>query len=182
MEKTAAVMSRLIAGLPIHDPVLDVGCASGVLLGLLRGRDAVGVDVDPAAVERAVSAGLPARQGDIEAGLDLPSGHYRTVFAVDVIEHLRSPIAGAEELARLLHPQGLLVLTTGNSGSPFRFLPRVSAPFEDPDHIVYFTGWTLRKLLEKAGLRIRHMETRSYGLPLVGRLGWGGQLFVLAGH
>jgi 2-polyprenyl-3-methyl-5-hydroxy-6-metoxy-1,4-benzoquinol methylase len=173
-------MARLIDGVPISEPVLDVGCASGVLLELLRGREVVGVDIDPLAVERAYQHGLPARWGDLESGLDLPVGHYRTVFAIDVIEHLRSPIAGAEELARLLHPQGLLVLTTANAGSPMRFLPRVDAPFREPDHIVYFTGWTLRKLLEKAGLRVVRMETRSYGLPLVGRLGWGGQLFVLA--
>jgi 2-polyprenyl-3-methyl-5-hydroxy-6-metoxy-1,4-benzoquinol methylase len=181
-EKTAALFRRLVDGLTIEEPVLDVGCASGPLLEVLRERghkDVLGLDVDPSRVAAATAKGLPARVGDVEAHLDLQAGHYRTIFAVDVVEHLRRPLDALEQIAGLLHPTGRLVITTGNAGSPFRFLPRVDEPFRDPDHIVYFTGWTLRKLLERAGLLVERMETRSYGLPLVGRLGLGGQLFVV---
>ena len=106
-----------------HGPVLDLGCGRGELLRALQddGTAAVGLDLDPKAVARAVAHGVDATVGDGLAALaDGDAGARGAVAAIQVAEHL-----DADELRRLfadahrsLRPGGLLLVETVNPHSP----------------------------------------------------------------
>lgn len=99
--------------------VLDVGCGGGLLAEPLSRLGAAVLAIDPA--DENVAA---ARRHAAELGLDiayrvattrtlLNEGHsYTLVTALEVIEHTPDPAAFVAELAALLAPGGMLVMST----------------------------------------------------------------------
>jgi SAM-dependent methyltransferase len=97
--------------------VVDLGCGGGDFVELLlaQGVDAVGVDVDPVAVQSMQERGLPVVQQDALAYLDaLAPESIDGVFAAHLVEHL--PYKDVYELIerayQALRPGGVIVLTT----------------------------------------------------------------------
>lgn len=113
-----AFARRFIAGKRVLDVASGEGYGSA-LLATVAGR-VVGVDVDPAAVEHARStyAGRPNLQFDAgsAAALPLPDASVDVVVSFETIEHLprdmQAPMLA--EIARVLVPDGLLVLSAPN--------------------------------------------------------------------
>jgi SAM-dependent methyltransferase/glycosyltransferase involved in cell wall biosynthesis len=102
-----------------HSPVLDVGCGRGEMLDLLSrsGIDAMGVDIDPAMVQRAKGKGHQVIQQDaVEYLAAQPSASLGAVFAAQVIEHLQPDalLRLLLEAQRALRPGGVLILETVN--------------------------------------------------------------------
>jgi SAM-dependent methyltransferase len=98
--------------------VLDVACGSGYGAVLLRhagARHVLGVDRDPAAIERARvrfgDAGIEFRCAD---ALDLTGldGPFDLVVSFETIEHLTGPDAFLDEVARVMAPGATVVLST----------------------------------------------------------------------
>ena len=99
--------------------VLDAACGTGYGSALLAetAQSVVGVDIARDAVEYARrhfgSPNVQYAQADCLA-LPLPSGHFDLIVAFEIIEHLENPEAFLAELRRVLHPSGLLILSTPN--------------------------------------------------------------------
>lgn len=99
--------------------VLDAACGTGYGSALLAetAQSVVGVDIAPDAVEYARQHfGSPNAQyarADCLA-LPFPSGRFDLIVAFEIIEHLENPEAFLGELRRVLHPSGLLILSTPN--------------------------------------------------------------------
>lgn len=99
--------------------VLDVGCGAGLLCEPLArlGADVTGIDATPdnIAVARAHAAGsrltIDYRAGSVEHMADAP---YDLVTCMEVIEHVDDPALFMAHLARLVAPDGLLILSTPN--------------------------------------------------------------------
>lgn len=110
---------------------LDVGCGPAVAACLMAqmsdGTDVTGVDASPGFVRlgtaRAARMGLSGRvrlrEGDVLAGLDVPSAG--VVWAAHVVHHLSDPVAGLAQLGRLVCPGGIVAVAEG--GLPMRVLP-----------------------------------------------------------
>ena len=109
---------------PAGGTILDIGCGSCLVADRVLDLDATYVGLDfPAhhiayAKKRFVDADHRLRtvfvRGDAE-GMPLRSGSVDTVVFSEVIEHLMRPELAVWEIARVLRPGGVLLMTTNNA-------------------------------------------------------------------
>lgn len=112
---------------------LDLGCSQGIASIIVgrRGLDVVGVEIEHDRLEYAMKD-LGAEADEVRTrvrfvhgdglGLPFPDEAFDTVLFGEVIEHLPEPGSVLSEIARVVRPDGQLVLTT-----PFGYHPH-------PDH------------------------------------------------
>ena len=156
--------------LPRQGRVLDVGCAAGFFLELMRARgySVHGLDVSAHAVCLARNLGLEVRRADIRSAR-YPSSHFDLVTMWDVLEHVPDPLGYLREAHRILRPTGVLLVETLNIGSfTARLLGRRWPLFAPPYHLFYFTRPAMRMMLARTGfLTVRAVPVQSY-VPLPG--------------
>ncbi|MBL9133247.1 MAG: class I SAM-dependent methyltransferase [Verrucomicrobiaceae bacterium] len=105
------VLESLRARLRPDARVLDAGCGTGGLLARLRGFDAFGCDISPAAVELCKGRGLPQiLVADVHA-MPFDEASFDAVLSLDVLYHAQvDEDRTLAEMRRVLRPGGLLVL------------------------------------------------------------------------
>jgi SAM-dependent methyltransferase len=160
-------LDRLIMYLPPRTDgrVVDVGCGSGTTLAQLRdlGWRTEGVDSDPKAVAAASSRGLEVHLGSLP-DRRYPDSSMDAVTMSHVIEHVPDPAGLLRECRRVLKPDGRLVVVTPNAASLGH--SRYGAAWrglEPPRHLQVFTGPSLRRAVETAGLRPVVLRTSAGG-------------------
>jgi len=136
--------------------VLDAGCGVGYGTSFLAesASHVTGVDIDPESIayaeQRYAAPNVAFLVGDLRA-LGLDAASFDAVVSFEVIEHLREQEAFVDELARVLRPEGVLVLST----------PNAPATNEAPDNPFH-----LRELSRddfEALLRARFEEVELFG-------------------
>lgn len=154
--------------------VLDVGCAHGFLLDHLRrgGWQVAGLEASPLAAGYARERlGLDVRTGPL-SGAGFEQGSFDVVLMLDVLEHLHRPVQVLGEAARLLSPDGVLVvqcpweLTHWEEVGEALLRGRRTGGIEPdslPAHLYFFSPRTLDALLEKAGFRVVRRQSGNYG-------------------
>ena len=147
---------------------LDVGCGAGLLAEPLArlGARVTGIDASPEVI--AVAHGHADRTGlaiDYRvADVQKLEGQFDLITAMEVIEHVADPAAFVTALARLLAPNGLLVMSTPNATGWSRLLmitvaeglgqiPRGTHEFER-----FIAPDKMKVLLADAGLKCRDVE------------------------
>jgi 2-polyprenyl-3-methyl-5-hydroxy-6-metoxy-1,4-benzoquinol methylase len=141
--------------------ILDLGCAIGSLLALLRERgwETMGVEIGgPQADYCREKRNLDVRSLPLEEN-HFPPSSFNVVLASHLIEHLNNPATMVAEVHRILVPKGLFFVTTPNIagfqaklfGNRWR-----SAIF---DHLYLFSVKTLSWLLEENGFLIEKIST-----------------------
>ena len=172
--------------------MVDLGCGPGAM-----GERAESLNIDIVAVDRN-STVYQGKHPFVELNLDeacfaevLGIGAFDLVLAVEVIEHVESPIGFLRNVARLLAKDGVAVITTPNVDSlaaRMKFLLagrlRMMDEHSDPTHISpVFADLLLRQFLPRAGLRVKehllfppngHQLTRK---PIAWTLGLASKLF-----
>ena len=142
--------------------LLDVGCGPGGNLAVFQeqGWDVYGIEFSQAAVAQA-----RARVGDrIHAGT-LDTAPYKdetfdVIFLSHSLEHFFSPSETLTRLRQLLAPHGQVVIAVPNADSlEARLFGPSWVPWDPPRHLYHFTPATLRRLLEKCGLRVVRLRT-----------------------
>jgi 2-polyprenyl-3-methyl-5-hydroxy-6-metoxy-1,4-benzoquinol methylase len=142
----------------------DLGAGPGAMSERLMvlGCDVVAVDRDPAGyAARPPFLALDFDQPDFASRLGLR--RFELVTAIEVIEHVESAIGFLRNIAHLLAPGGVAVLTTPNVDSlpaRIKFLLagkiRTMDDFGEPTHITpIFWDLFRRQFLPLAGLRLR---------------------------
>jgi len=152
--------------------LLEVGCAMGFFLetARLRGWLTRGVDVSEHAVAEAKRfyPGLDVVCADFTSeGVNVGSGHWDAVVALDTVEHLVNPAAFAARVRDALRPGGACVLSTGDFSSfSARLFGRRWRLLEPPEHVAFYTRVGLVDLLARHSLqtvRVRRF-CKSYSL------------------
>ena len=145
---------------------LDVGCAAGFFLSVLRdaGWDVRGVELSPAIASHAQQLVGADRihVGDL-ASAPFEAASFDLVTLWDVVEHVPDPVALLRRARDFLKPDGHLVLETQNVASPFaRLLGRRWQHYKHLEHLYHFSPSTLDRLLDDAGL-VRVHRTARFG-------------------
>ncbi|MFE3181819.1 class I SAM-dependent methyltransferase [Streptomyces violascens] len=136
------VVDEALRGAP-HGRLLDVGCGPGMLVRRLldiRPGDfqITGIDRSPAMIE-AATARAKGSGDDIEfrvarvEEMPFPDRHFDVVVAMGVLEYTDAA-GGLREIARVVRPGGLVVVTMLNPLSPYRL-------------VEWFVHWPLVRVL-----------------------------------
>ncbi|HEY8516457.1 MAG TPA: class I SAM-dependent methyltransferase [Candidatus Binatia bacterium] len=145
---------------PKRGRLLDVGCATGVLLDVARARgwQVEGVDVSEFAVAHCRERGLTVHHGLLE-NVRLPAEHFDVVVMDDTIEHLPDPRRTLLELHRVIAPGGLLTINTCDEGGLLRrVMGRHWFHYKPLEHLFYFDRRNLARLLEDTGFTVLSTE------------------------
>ncbi|MBT3274875.1 MAG: class I SAM-dependent methyltransferase [Spirochaetales bacterium] len=151
------VSSKLHAG---NRSFLDIGCATGRLIGELQQRDwqVQGVEVCAPAARHGIDLyHVPIHIGTLE------SADFQSTFSVihcsHLIEHLTDPRAFVENVKRQLSPDGIFIITTPNiSGFQAKLMgPKWRSVIAD--HMFLFSKRTLTRLLGDCGFDVECVKT-----------------------
>ena len=158
-----AIAARARELLPPQGRVLDLGCASGGLLALLRAHAShlAGLELSASAAQAAAQVADVVVRGALEDD-DLPfeAGGYDLVVLADVLEHLADPVAALRRATSWCKPGGAVLVSVPNVAhwrarltlARGRWPAEASGTF-DASHLRWFTRDSLAAALAGAGLR-----------------------------
>jgi 2-polyprenyl-3-methyl-5-hydroxy-6-metoxy-1,4-benzoquinol methylase len=155
-----------ILGIEPGSVVLDIGAADGSVARQLveRGCRVVGIELDRAAARAAERTCERVIVGDVEAldlARELDGATFDVVLLLDVLEHLREPIATLKGAAARLKPAGRMIVSVPNVTHAAVRLQLLSGRFEytdtgllDRTHLHFFDRPGLERVLAQAGLNV----------------------------
>ena len=134
-----------------HSAVLEIGCATGEFLAILRGagHSPTGVEASEACCVEARKVCDNVRLGVIE-DQDFAAGSFDAICLSHVLEHLRYPVATLELMRRWLRDGGRISLEVPDVRQPY--WGNLSRFFQTA-HLYSFSQGTLTAALAKAGFR-----------------------------
>lgn len=157
----------LLANVQPGERVLDLGCGDGAFVAALAAHGArpVGADVAGEALRRARLHHPQLEFVQSADALPFADGEFAVVWAGELLEHVQDGLGLLEEVARVLRPDGRLLVSTPDHGWWRRLSVALSRRrFEahfDPraDHVRFFTASSLETLLLSA--RFVDLDVRS---------------------
>ena len=168
----------LLAGLPVHPRVLEIGCGTGDLLAALKtkGAQVVGVEPNAAAAHTATDRhAITVHIGildDIPASV-LPDGTFDLIVMKYALEHVHNPRAVLTRIAGLLKPGGKAVLWLPNAASwEFRLFGARWRGLDAPRHLYIFTPKTVDRYAEAAGLTLSQVAYSGVPNDWAGSIGF----------
>lgn len=156
--------------LPPDGSALDIGCASGGLLRLLRpvAGQLAGLEPSPTAAARAAEVADEVLCGglDAEPAPEFRAAPFDLVICADVLEHLVDPLAGLRRAIGWCRPGGAVLISVPNIGhftarwrvARGRFGYDEDGGIFDVSHLHFFTQALLVELVTAAGLTVESMD------------------------
>jgi len=159
---------RLLRSLGIRPPasIMEVGCGWGLNLTALEslGYHTTGMDISPRVLARIDNPGRRLIEADLNQ--QFPSGveSHDAVLALDVIEHLDDDSGAVRQMARLLKPSGVVVISVPA-------LPDLYSDFDSiQGHRRRYLPDTLRSSVEAGGLEVTDLFWwGAWMVPLIRR-------------
>lgn len=168
-----------------REAALDIGCAAGYFLDLLKQRGwrcVEGMELNRPMIPELRRRGFEIF--DVPLEQFVPKRHYQLITLFDVLEHLPDINNDFEKLAAMLDEDGIVALVTPDFSSLQRKLfGRRWFQFKPREHIYYFTPQTLAKIAQNHGFSVVHLQGSGqfadfdflqnrlarYRFPLLGR-------------
>ena len=140
--------------LPSNGHVLDIGCGSSQIMGILR--SGIGVDIRASKLRFSRRYGLPLVNADA-FHLPFARGSFDCVLCSQMIEHVPRDDRVFQEMARVLRPGGRLIIGTPDYATMWPLIERLyklAAPNAYADeHITRYTRETLGETVSRQGFR-----------------------------
>jgi SAM-dependent methyltransferase len=135
------------------DTVLDFGCNDGLFLSCLPVARRIGVEVNPAARARCVSADIELHE-DIST---VPGEAVDVAISNHCLEHTLAPFETIRQIHRVLKPGGklVLVLPFDDWRSPIQ---RNWRPNDPDNHLFTWSPMNIGNLLTEAGFQVERAE------------------------
>jgi len=142
----------------LNTRILDIGCATGRILGLLKERGYLNVlGIDPSETCVRLAQELYGVKVLPYALSDMPDWreNFDVVLLVAVIEHFQHLHWLVERVGAILAPQGLLLVEHPDVR---RFTPQANGPFQEfsTEHINFFSARSLQNLVQQHGFEALH--------------------------
>lgn len=140
--------------------VLELGCAAGDFLELLkaRGYSAKGVEFDLETAKSGCSQGRDIFGGTLLEA-ELGSETFDIVYTKHVIEHLSNVPETLLEIHRVLKPSGWLLVGTPNIDcSLVRYFGKDTFDLEVPRHLNIYSPSSLTRQLANAGFEVKSIQ------------------------
>ncbi len=155
---TATLQSRVyqfLIEIHVSGRILDLGCGEVPLYELYRDRVSDICCVDwPNSLHKNIHLD---HEFDLNEPIGLEDNSFDTILATDLLEHIRKPADLFREMARLLAPQGKLILTT-----PFLYWIH-----EEPHDFHRYTSFMLEELCRQNNLEVVFLEPYGGGIHVL---------------
>lgn len=156
--------------------VLDIGCGTGCFLAVAKehGLHVYGVDVSPYAKQAVYEKhGINIYTEPIEK-IGFKNNEFDFIHMSHVLEHCRDPVSLLVKIRRIIKPGGVLFIEVPNEEN--FMLKRIAITLvrrlflnNDPDfqkpypeHLVFFTRKTIKKVLEVSGWNILNIAVEGF--------------------
>jgi len=169
----AGFFEKIVPTLPKKRKILDIGCATGRFLNHFRqaGWETSGAELCVESVEYGNREyGVNIVASSLEDS-DFPDSGFSVVHASHLIEHVNDPAAFLEEVERVLMPGGVFICVTPSADGFQAVIFGSSWRSVIPDHVTLFRKSTLKKMIQKSGLRVEMIKTWG-GLAVGTAPGW----------
>ena len=153
--------------LGLRGRLLDIGAGAGAFVAMASDRfDAFGLELSEAAVKEAEKRGINVIQGDVMSG-ETNLGRFDVITLWDVIASIQDGRGLIRRCATLMEPEGVLVLTVPMVDSMARRLSGRYWPlWIPPVNLNWFSGRSIRLLLEQEGFRVEECRLRGKRVSL----------------
>jgi 2-polyprenyl-3-methyl-5-hydroxy-6-metoxy-1,4-benzoquinol methylase len=160
------IISNLLSIKKADIHLLDVGCSNGAFVSFANslGLNAEGVDPSEKAVRNGIDRGLNIHLGYLHE-VAFQDDAFDAITLYEVIEHVNEPKALLAECHRILKPNGVLVIGTGNVNSWTQWIRKSKWDFfnmkEHGGHINFFSPKSLEVLASRTGFVMKKVRTSS---------------------
>lgn len=137
-----------------HDDCLEIGCASGYFLDIIRNnvRSVTGYETHSLLRKYCEGIRIPV----LDRLEDCFGNRFDKIFLFFVLEHLGDPLSYFKNLKRILRPGGMIFIEVPNVDDALLSMYQIPA-FRDfyftPAHQYYYSRQTLGRMLRKAGFK-----------------------------
>lgn len=149
--------------LPQGSSILDVGCFDGEFLGTLSSSYRLfGVEIQEGARYKASARGvkiIAKRHEELEGA----SKRFDGIVSFDVIEHVRNPVSFLAKLSNVVHPSGIVIVSSGNSeAGTWRFMGSRYWYCTIAEHISFISPRWCDAVISSVGLRVESQQRFSH--------------------
>lgn len=175
-ERFQAISKIILEHLPSKNlPILDIGCATGELLSILKNSGCTqvyGIDQSPTFANTALELyGVKVFTGSI-SDLQNMKASYSFICLIGVLEHINDLDSALLHISRKLSKDSLLLIEVPDVT---RFAECIDAPFQQfsTEHINFFTSTSLDMLMNNYGFQtifsgqFLRRQNRSSLMPVV---------------
>lgn len=151
-DKSGIFLHKLFLYLSPDAKILDIGCGDGSFIKQAKERfDCAGLEISEYLASLARKSGLNIIVGNFLL-TEFANEKYDGITLISLLEHLDDPEVAMKKCFSLLNKGGVLLIKTVNYGCLNRIIKRGNwSGFRPPDHIVYFTPSSLKRLLKRIG-------------------------------